>query len=109
LNPQSRNMVKGKNYELGTLNVAVGHPIFKTAHKLYLKEICTLTANPPAKAVLTDKGDVIMAVAEVGKGKVFVVGDPWLYNEYIDGRKLPAYFDNYKAAEDLVKWTIEAI
>jgi unsaturated rhamnogalacturonyl hydrolase len=47
-----------------------------------------------------------MAVAEVGKGKVFVVGDPWLYNEYIDGRNLPAYFDNYKAAEDLAKWAI---
>jgi unsaturated rhamnogalacturonyl hydrolase len=37
---------------------------------------------------------------------VFAIGDPWLYNEYADGRKLPADFDNYKAAEDLVKWLL---
>jgi unsaturated rhamnogalacturonyl hydrolase len=37
---------------------------------------------------------------------VFAVGDPWFYNEYIDGRKIPPYFENYKAAEDLVKWII---
>jgi unsaturated rhamnogalacturonyl hydrolase len=41
-----------------------------------------------------------------GKGKVLAVGDPWLYNEYADGRKLPAEYENYKAAEDLVKWLI---
>jgi unsaturated rhamnogalacturonyl hydrolase len=29
-----------------------------------------------------------------------------LYNEYTDGRKLPADFDNYKAADDLVKWLL---
>jgi unsaturated rhamnogalacturonyl hydrolase len=29
-----------------------------------------------------------------------------LYNEYVDGRKLPADFENYKAATDLVKWLI---
>jgi unsaturated rhamnogalacturonyl hydrolase len=34
------------------------------------------------------------------------VGDPWLYNEYLDGRKLPAEYPNYKAAEDIVKWLL---
>lgn len=108
LNAESRNMVTKSNFEMGALYVPQGHPIFKTARKLYLKEICTLTCTSPAHAVLTDKGDVIMSVTELGKGKVFVVGDPWLYNEYTDGRKLPASFDNYKAAEDLVKWAIGA-
>ena len=47
-----------------------------------------------------------MAVAKYGKGTVFVIGDPWLYNEYTDGRKLPVDFDNYEAANDLVKWLL---
>jgi unsaturated rhamnogalacturonyl hydrolase len=47
-----------------------------------------------------------MAGARLDKGVVFAVGDPWFYNEYIDGRKIPPYFENYKAAEDLVKWII---
>ena len=47
-----------------------------------------------------------MAVAKVGKGTVFAVGDPWLYNEYTDGRRLPREYDNYKAAVDLTLWLI---
>ncbi len=42
--------------------------------------------------------------AKVGKDTVIAVGDPWLYDEYTDGRKLPKDFDNYKAAEDLAEW-----
>ncbi|MBC8033879.1 MAG: glycoside hydrolase family 88 protein [Chitinophagaceae bacterium] len=104
LNTKSRNMVKGDEYLTGTIEVPEGNSIFKTARKVYLKEICTLSNSGTAKAILSDQGDVIISVAVIGKGTVFVVGDPWLYNEYIDGRKLPAEFDNYKAAEDLVKW-----
>jgi unsaturated rhamnogalacturonyl hydrolase len=40
---------------------------------------------------------------------VFAVGDPWFYNEYTDGRKLPADYDNYKAADDLVKWVTKQL
>ena len=48
-----------------------------------------------------------MAVAKYGKGTVFAVGDPWLYNEYMDDRKISAKeYQNYKAADDLVKWAI---
>ena len=49
---------------------------------------------------------IVAAIAKFGKGTVFAVGDPWVYNEYVDGRKLPAEYENYKAAEDLVKWLI---
>jgi unsaturated rhamnogalacturonyl hydrolase len=35
------------------------------------------------------------------------VGDPWFYNEYVDGRKIPAEFENYLAAEDLVRWLLK--
>jgi unsaturated rhamnogalacturonyl hydrolase len=43
----------------------------------------------------------------MGKGKVIAVGDPWLYNEYLDGRKLPALYQNYAGAEDLAKWLLK--
>lgn len=73
---------------------------------MYLKEISVLNVKAPAKAVVTKENDNIIAVAKYGKGTVFAVGDPWLYNEYLDGRKLPAEYPNYKAANDLVKWLL---
>jgi unsaturated rhamnogalacturonyl hydrolase len=91
---------------MGLITIPDGHPIFQTARRLYLKEVCTLSVAPPAKSVVKDKGDVIMAVSRLGKGTVFAVGDPWFYNEYLDGRKLPPDFDNYKAAQDLSRWLI---
>ena len=106
-NENYRNMVKGTEFETGTFNIEPGHEIFKTAKKIYLKEICTLKVSGPARSVLTDKGDVIMAVSKVGKGTVFAVGDPWFYNEYLDGRKIPQELENYKAAEDFVQWLIK--
>jgi len=47
-----------------------------------------------------------MASSQYGKGFVFAVGDPWLYNEYIDNRKLPEGFENKKAAENLFEWLL---
>ena len=47
-----------------------------------------------------------MLIAWKARGTVFAVGDPWLYNEYVDGRRLPAEFENFKAANDLVKWAL---
>lgn len=108
-NKDSRNKVPGNDFEKGLLTVPDGDPIFKTAKRLYLKEISTLAITPPAKPVFQDKGDVIMAVAKLGRGTVFAVGDPWFYNEYLDGRKLPPTFDNYKASRDLARWLIEQV
>ena len=102
-------MVKGNDYPTGTINIPAGNTIFKTAKNIYIKEISTLGLKAPAKAVLTDKGDNIIAVSKVGKGTVFAIGDPWLYNEYFDGRKLPTTLENYKAGEDLVQWLIKQI
>ena len=42
-----------------------------------------------------------MAETKYGKGYVFAIGDPWIYNEYIDNDKLPVGFENHKAAENL--------
>ncbi len=80
--------------------------IFPGVHKIYIKDLSTLAVSPPAYAHFTDSGHVIMAVAKVGRGTVFAVGDPWFYNEYTDGRKLPPDFENYHAARDLVQWLL---
>ncbi len=106
-NENGRNMVKGQDFPTGTFTIPAGDEIFKTAKKIYMKEICTINVTAPAKSIFTDKGDVIMAVSKVGKGTVFAVGDPWLYNEYADGRKLPQHLENYTAAEDFVQWLIK--
>jgi unsaturated rhamnogalacturonyl hydrolase len=108
-NEDGINMVTGDKYQMGTEIVPAGHPIFKTAKKLYLKEISTLQVKAPARASLLHDKQVIIATAAYGKGMVFAVGDPWLYNEYTDGRKLPADFDNYKAAQDLAKWLVQQV
>lgn len=105
-NEDNFNLVQGNQFEQGAVMVASQNPVFKTAGKLYIKELATLQVSNPATTILTKEGKNIMAVAKYGKGTVFVLGDPWLYNEYVDGRKLPADFDNYKAAVDLVKWTL---
>lgn len=105
--PKNRNMVKGDQFEQGKITIPANHEIFKNTKAVYIKELAPLDIKAPARSVLTDKGDVIMGVANVGKGKVFAVGDPWLYNEYTDGRKIPAEYENFQAARDLAKWLLE--
>ncbi len=101
-------MVKGSNYEQGEVETEAGNPIFKAGRFLYIKEISSLTVKAPAKAIVKTKDFDVMAVTQLGKGKVFVLGDPWIYNEYVDGRKLPAKYENFNAASDLVKWLLKS-
>ena len=105
-NGDSRNRVVGRDFDMGKFDKFPDHPIFKNVKQIYLKEISTLTLSKEAKAVLTDRGDVIMASSVFGKGFVFAVGDPWIYNEYIDNNKLPEPFENYKAARNLFYWLL---
>ncbi|HTK27545.1 MAG TPA: DUF4350 domain-containing protein [Pyrinomonadaceae bacterium] len=105
-NKDSKYRVTNDNYAMGKIIVDVKNPILKTAHQLYLKEVSTLTVSSPANTVLEADGNKLMAVAKYGKGTVFVVGDPWLYNEYTNGR-LPSEFENLKAAGDLSRWLID--
>ncbi|MCX2573493.1 glycoside hydrolase family 88 protein [Pedobacter sandarakinus] len=108
-NEDSRNKVQGTNFEQGALKIPPGNLIFKTARKVYIKEISTIVAQKPAVSALSDGGDTIIATAKYGKGTVFAVGDPWFYNEYIDGRRLPADIENFKATNDLVNWLIHQV
>jgi unsaturated rhamnogalacturonyl hydrolase len=104
-----RNTVTGNHFEMGRLLLAGGGPVFRSVHTIYMKEICTITPASPARAIFADHGDVLMATAKVGKGTVFATVDPWLYNEYTDGRKLPAEYDNFGAGKEFVRWILAQI
>jgi unsaturated rhamnogalacturonyl hydrolase len=104
---KSLNMVKNDLFEQGLVLPGSNNPVFKTTRKMYLKEVSALEIKSPAIANAVKDGDVIIAKVKYGKGAVLAVGDPWLYNEYLDGRKLPLEYENYKAAEDLVKWLLQ--
>jgi unsaturated rhamnogalacturonyl hydrolase len=108
-NQNSVNRVVGRNFEQGAINIPSGNAIFKTARKVYIKELSTLQLTNVAVPQLTNDKDIIVATAKYGKGSVFAVGDPWFYNEYTDGRKLPPDYDNFKAANDLVNWLVKQI
>lgn len=105
-NLDSLNHVEGNMFEQGVVMVTGPNEVLQTAKKLYLKEISTLKLTAPAKPLLMHNGNAIMATAKYGKGSVFVVGDPWIYDEYTDGRKLPADYDNFKVAQDLSRWLL---
>ncbi|MEP6902324.1 MAG: glycoside hydrolase family 88 protein [Actinomycetota bacterium] len=105
-NKDSKNKVINDQYEQGRVNVPDGNLIFKNARELYLKEISTLTLTGNAKSILDWNGDKIMAVSKYGKGTVFALGDPWLYNEYTDGRKMNGLFQNFQAARELSAWLL---
>ena len=101
------NTVEGNKYEQGSIMIPANNPVFKTAKKVYIKELSTLQVNVPATTILAKDGKNVVAIAKYGKGSVFIVGDPWVYDEYTDGRKLPSDYDNFKAAQDMVKWAID--
>ena len=105
---KSINMVKNNVYEQGKVTIPANHSIFKDVSKVFVKELSVLSVKAPAKAVVTEGNDNIMAVAKVGKGTVFAIGDPWIYNEYLNGKRLPMEFENFKAAKNLAVWLLKS-
>jgi unsaturated rhamnogalacturonyl hydrolase len=103
---KSINMVQGNAFEQGTVKAGTDQAVFTAGRNMYLKELSVLRIQPQAKAVLRVGNDVVMAVAKHGKGWVAAIGDPWLYNEYVDGRKLPKQFENHQAARELIFWLL---
>jgi unsaturated rhamnogalacturonyl hydrolase len=79
------------------------HPLFRGVSKIYIKEVSDINLSGKAKAILAENGKVLIAENTCGKGYVFAIGDPWIYNEYIDHDRLPESFENRKAAENLTK------
>jgi hypothetical protein len=106
-NEDSRNRVAGRDFAAGTFDRFPVHPLFAGVRRIFIKELSTLRVTKPGVPLFSDGGDVIMAFSKYGKGAVFAVGDPWFYNEYMDGRRLPAGYDNPKAAANLFRWLLE--
>ena len=101
------NRVEGKNWNMGAFTNLPDHPLFKNVSKIYMKEVSSLTLSGTAKPVLKKGEAVIMAENNFGKGFVFSIGDPWIYNEYIDHDHLTDDFENRKAAENLTNFLME--
>lgn len=93
--------VPGNDFEAGASTNLPDHPLFNGVKKIYIKEVSDIRVSGSARAILTEKGKVLIAENHYGKGYVFAIGDPWIYNEYIDHDRLPASFENRKAAENL--------
>jgi len=106
-NDDSHNRVQKDAFEQGAVLTPEGHEIFGSSKKLYVKEYSSLNISSLAKTVLKSGDNNLMAVAKYGKGTVFALGDPWIYNEYVGGKKMPAEFQNYAAAEEWVKWLLK--
>ena len=115
-NPVTRNRELNDSYVNTMVKIPAGvGGIFRQAHIATMKETCTITVSKPARVVLTDKGDttdegdVLMAVSQVGKGMVYANVDPWIYNEYTDGRKNPLGEDNFAGGQELTRWIVSEI
>lgn len=102
------HVINDEHFEDGAI-ITAGGAVFKTAGKVFMKDACSIALSGPAKPVLKNKnGATIIATAKYGKGTVLAVGDPWLYNEYTNGR-LPVGFENDKAADDVSAWLLQQV
>ena len=103
---ESINMVKGVEYEMGAAYPVEPNEVLKFGTKIFVKDISAIKLTGAAKAIAVVNEQVVAAIAKYGKGKVIAIGDPWLYNEYVDGRKLPKSFKNFEAMQQVVNWTL---
>ncbi|MDR3754678.1 MAG: glycoside hydrolase family 88 protein [Terracidiphilus sp.] len=104
-----RKHVIGTNWEQGRISIDGKGPIFHHPHAIYAKDVCTIKVSNPARSALAEGDDIFMATTKYGKGTVIAMTDPWLYNEYTDGRKLPALYDNYAAGKEFARWILEQV
>lgn len=97
--PVTLNPVQGRNWDMGAETNFPDHPLFRDVRKIYMKETTPIVLDKNAIALVRDNGngEVFIAETRYGKGYVLAIGDPWLYNEYVDNRRLTTDFDNDKA------------
>ncbi len=86
----------------GHLTLATAGPILGNGLAIYLVDIAPLKiTNKRADILLSDNGIPIIALVREGKGLVFALGDPWVYNEYIGSK------DNSQVAQHLFRYLLE--
>lgn len=93
--------VPGNDFEKGASVNLPDNKLFIGVSKIFIKDVSDINIYGTAKPLLVENGKVLIAENHIGKGYVFAVGDPWIYNEYIDHDRLTEGFDNRKAAENL--------
>lgn len=99
---------KPVSYDNFALSKFAKHPVFKDARQTIMRGTCTFTLTGNAKQMLTtDEGECVMAEAQYGKGKVIVVADPWIYNEYIGHLLLSDDYNNEDIARNLVNYLVK--
>jgi unsaturated rhamnogalacturonyl hydrolase len=98
--------VLNNNIAAGTIAATADGEVFHSPHTLYMKDTTEITVPAFGHPVVTDKEGVAIATVRFGKGTVLAVVDPWIYNEYTDGRRLPAKYDNFAAAQEVVRWLL---
>ncbi|MFY9153606.1 MAG: hypothetical protein WAO52_16430 [Prolixibacteraceae bacterium] len=105
------NPVTNRVWDMAAETKFTDHPLFSGVNKIYMKEVSPVVVGKSAKIILKD-GDsdaVFIAETSYGKGYVLAIGDPWLYNEYIDHVMLPESFENLKAANNLVDLLLKKV
>ena len=107
-NPVLSHHVIEPDHKPGEVTIPPGTGIFGDGFTAYMKDTSTITASGPAKALVTDHGDVMVAISHLGKGTVLGIVDPWFYNEYADGRKMGQY-RGFEAAKDVALWAIRQV
>jgi unsaturated rhamnogalacturonyl hydrolase len=95
------HQVPGDDFEQGASINLPANVLFKDVRKIFMKDVSDLSIMGTATSLLTENGKVLIAENRIGRGYVIAIGDPWIYNEYIDHDRLPADFNNRKAAENL--------
>jgi unsaturated rhamnogalacturonyl hydrolase len=101
-----RRHIIGDAFGPGYIPVSGGGPVFSHPHMLYTKDTCAMSLKAPAVPLLQDKEGIVMGTAKYGKGTVFAVVDPWLYNEYTDHRKELPVQENFAAGKEFVLWLL---
>jgi unsaturated rhamnogalacturonyl hydrolase len=112
LNGDSKSKVYNDKYEMAAFYIPDNDPIFSKSKKVYLKEVSSLQLSGSAKPILTHQTEkyIVAAIGQYGKGKIVVIGDPWFYNEYLNGRLgYKNGWDNENAADDFVKFLKKSI